>query len=98
LKFSLGHLIVVYGSGIAPFQENRSRSHSLLQSSSTCSTALISPWMLIVCFRHIFGQGEDSKRPGANLRSLSRFPASFALLSHVDLALLLGYAKLLRDW
>jgi len=45
-----------------------------------------------------FGQGEDAKRPGANLRSLSRFPASFALLSHVDLALLLGYAKLLRDW
>jgi hypothetical protein len=24
LKFCLGHLIVVYGSGIAPFQENRS--------------------------------------------------------------------------
>src|SRR6516162_6254892 len=53
LKFSLGHPSVVYGSGIAPFQENRSRFHSCLQSSSTCSTALISPWMLIVCFRHI---------------------------------------------
>ena len=31
LKFSLGHgLAVAYGSGMAPFQENRSRFHSLL--------------------------------------------------------------------
>jgi hypothetical protein len=34
-------LAVAYGSGMAPFQENRSRFHSCSQSSSTCSNALI---------------------------------------------------------
>jgi len=96
-KFSLGHLIVVYGSGIAPFQDNRSRFHSLL-------TILIDVFhcanqsLDVDCLPPApFGQGEDSKRRGANLRSLLRFPASFALLTPVGLVLFLGYAKLLRD-
>ena len=82
----------------APFQENRSRFHSLLTiliDVFHCANQSLDVDRLLPAH---FGQGEDSKRLGANLRSLSRFPASFALLSHVDLALLLGYAKLLRDW
>ena len=97
LKFSLGHLIVVYGSGIAPFQENRSRFHSLLTIPIDvfhCANQSLDVDCLLPAH---FGQGEDSKRPGANLRSLLRFPASFALLTPVGLVLFLGYAQLLRD-
>jgi len=96
LKFSLDHLIVVYGSGIAPFQENRSRFHSLL-------TILIEVFhcanqsLDVDCLLPVIWSRKDSKRSGANLRSVLRLPASFALLTPVDLVLFLGYAKLLRD-
>ena len=98
LKFSLGHLIVVL------WQRNCTISRESLKVSFPapilidvfhCANQSLDVDRLLPAH---FGQGEDSKRPGANLRSLSRFPASFAVLSHVDLALLIGYAKLLRDW
>jgi hypothetical protein len=49
------------------------------QSSSMCSTALNQSLDVDCLFPAHFGRGEDSKRPGANLRSVLQLLVSFAL-------------------
>jgi hypothetical protein len=66
---------------MAPVQRESLTVHSLARkSSSTCSTARISPLDVDLYASGTFGRGEDSKRPGANLRSVLRLLTSFALL------------------
>src|SRR5580692_293072 len=48
------------------------------QSLSACSIALIQSLDVDLSASGTFGRGEDSKRPGANLRSVLQLVASFA--------------------